>query len=177
MNNRIIRAEGSDWIISVEPYNARNVRRSIWETFSDVTRGYHKHEWKVKGWATNAARLLAFAAKHDFDVTEEARDLVEYALLKADKTALTGIPFRRIISEWRTERGRIAFLISFDNKNVDPDFQAIYDRVKALPRAKFLFKQGVWAVREQYQAEVELFAREFNFTLAYKEGEQDEEKE
>ena len=165
---RTIRVIGDDWIISVPPEEAARVRRIIWRTFVAAQRCFQKHEWRVTGWPSNAAKLMKFAEQNGFDVSDGARWLVDKLLLKEQLglSGKAGAAPERTISVGSDRKGRPAYLIRFGSKDTEPDFEAIYTRVKMLPGAHYLPRhRQAWAVDTQHRAEVIAFADEFKFTL------------
>jgi hypothetical protein len=169
VGRRTIRVIGDDWILSVAPEEAASIRRMIWRAFSGTAqRCFLKHEWRVKGWPSNAAKLMDFAKRHGFAVSDGARWLADKLQQKEQlgQSGRAGAPPARTISEGRDRKGRLSYLIRFGSKDTEPDFAAIHARVKELPGAHYLFRKGqAWAVEAQYQAEVVAFAEEFKFTL------------
>lgn len=165
---RTIRSLGDDWIISVPLEEAARVRRLIWRAFVATERCFLKNEWRVKGWPSNAAKLLAFADRNGFEVSDGARWLADKLLLK-DQLGLSGkagARSTRTITVGSDRKGRVAYLIRFGSKETEPEFEAIYTKVKTLPGAQYLHRQRqAWAVETQYRAEVVAFAEEFKFTL------------
>lgn len=155
---RTIRVEDGNWAVCYPPRDLEELMPAMRRAFP--ARRYWRLEWTVYAEPANARNLLAFAERFNFEVTPEARALVETVLAGV---AESGARPDRTITVGVNKDGLPAYLIHFGYKDTDPEFDAVHARVVQLPGAQYL--RRAWAVEKIHREAVLAFATEFQFTL------------